>query len=103
MLRGYDLFDFFSGDSQCPPKFVINTDIGVTREITEAYKNWFKKDMALLSLLIVTLSDDTINYVIGCKTSQEAWNNLQERYVYVSMARVNQLKIEFHTIRRGVI
>lgn len=56
MLRGYDLFYFFSGDSQCPPKFVFNTNTRVTREITEAYKNWVQKDMALLSMLIAIVS-----------------------------------------------
>ncbi|KAM1097340.1 hypothetical protein ACFX15_014265 [Malus domestica] len=57
--------------------------------------------MALLSLLIATLSDDAMEYVIGCKTSHESWINLQDRYASVSRARINQLKIEFHTIQKG--
>ena len=47
MLRGYDFFDFFTGESQCPPKFVIDPEVGVTKEVTEAYKSWVKQDMAL--------------------------------------------------------
>ncbi|KAM2961779.1 hypothetical protein FF1_031321 [Malus domestica] len=101
VLRGYDFFEFFTGESPCPPKFVINTENGVTTEITAAYKSWVQKDMALLSLLIATLSDDAMEYVIGCKTSHEAWVNLQDRYASVSRARINQLKIEFHTIQKG--
>lgn len=42
-----------------------------------------------------------MTYVIGCKTSNEAWTNLQNRYASVSRARINQLKIEFHTIQKG--
>nr|XP_008338202.2 uncharacterized protein LOC103401273 [Malus domestica] len=57
--------------------------------------------MALLSLLLATLFDDVMEYVIGCKTSCEAWNCLQERYASVSMVRVNQLKTKFHTIQKG--
>lgn len=57
--------------------------------------------MALLSLLIATLSNNAIEYVIGCKTSHEAWTNLQERYAFVSWARINQLKTKFHTIQKG--
>nr|XP_017185902.2 uncharacterized protein LOC108172629 [Malus domestica] len=101
VLRGYDFFEFFTGESPCPPKFVVNTENGVTTEITAAYKSWVQKDMALLSLLIATLSDDAMEYVIGCKTSHEAWINLQDRYASVSRARINQLKIEFHTIQKG--
>ncbi|CAN6697264.1 unnamed protein product [Malus baccata var. baccata] len=83
VLRGYDFFEFFTSESPCPPKFVIDTENGVTTEITEAYKSWVQKDMALLSLLIATLSDDAMEYVIGCKTSHEAWTNLQDRYASV--------------------
>ncbi|CAN6680338.1 unnamed protein product [Malus baccata var. baccata] len=83
VLRGYDLLDFFTGDNPCPPKYIIHTKTGVTREITTAYKNWVKKDMALLNLLIATLSDDAMEHVIGCKTSHEAWSALQDRYTYV--------------------
>lgn len=72
VLHGYDLFDFFTSDNPCPPKFVIHSETRVTKEITAAYKNWVKKDMALLGLLIATLSNDAIEHVIGCKTSQEA-------------------------------
>ena len=101
VLRWYDFLEFFTGEAPCPPKFVIDTESGVTREITEAYKSWVQKDMTLLSLLLATLSDDAMEYVIGCKTSHEAWTNLQERYASVSRARINQLKTEFHTVQKG--
>ncbi|KAM2579887.1 hypothetical protein TB2_005263 [Malus domestica] len=60
VLRGYDLFDHFTGESVCPPKFVLTPEVGVTTEISAAYKAWIKTDMALLSLLIAILSDDPI-------------------------------------------
>ncbi|KAM1221012.1 hypothetical protein ACFX2J_008730 [Malus domestica] len=72
ILRGYDLFNYFTGESPCSPRFVIDTETCVTKEVIVAYKNWVKKDLALLSLLIVTLSDDVMEYVIGCKTSQKS-------------------------------
>ncbi|CAN6686914.1 unnamed protein product [Malus baccata var. baccata] len=101
MLRGYDLLDHFTGESVCPPKFVLILDLGVTNEISTAYKEWVKKDMALLSLLIATLSDDAIEHVVGCKTSYEAWTALQDRYMSVSKANVNHLKAELHTMQKG--
>lgn len=73
VLRGYDLFDFFIGESHCPPKFVINTETGVTKEVIVAYKDWVKKYLTFLSLLITTLSDDDMDLMVGCRTSQEVW------------------------------
>ncbi|CAL2260563.1 unnamed protein product [Prunus armeniaca] len=57
--------------------------------------------MALLSLLIATLSDDAIEYVVGCKSAREAWLSLTDRYASVSRARINQLKTKFYTIHKG--
>lgn len=97
VLRGYDLFDHFTGESVCPPKYVLNSEMAVTQEISTTYKTWVKTDMALLSLLIATLNDDAIKHV-GCKTSYEAWTTFQDRYMFVSSASVNHLKAELHTI-----
>ncbi|XP_050115704.1 uncharacterized protein LOC126593656 [Malus sylvestris] len=101
VLRGYDLFNYFIGESPCSPRFVIDTETCVTKEVIVAYKNWVKKDLALHSLLIVTLSDDVMEYVIGCKTSQEAWTCLQERFASIFVVRINQLKTEFYTSHKG--
>ncbi|CAN6708092.1 unnamed protein product [Malus baccata var. baccata] len=101
VLRGYDLFDFCDEESQCPPKFCLTIEAGVTKEISTAYKEWVKTDVSLLSLLIATLSDGAIDYVIGCKSSHEAWKCIQERYASVSVVKINQLKTEFHTIQKG--
>nr|XP_028957090.1 uncharacterized protein LOC103433660 isoform X1 [Malus domestica] len=101
VLRGYDLFDHFTGESVCHPKFLITPELGVTNEISTAYKAWVQTDMALLSLLIATLSDDAMEYVVGCKTTHEAWTALQDRYMFVSSATVNHLKAELHTIQKG--
>lgn len=55
VLRGYKLFDHFDGTSVCPPKLLINTNTGVTKEITVAYQDWEQTDLTLLSLLIAKL------------------------------------------------
>lgn len=101
VLEGYDLFEYFDGTNVCPPKYVISLDTSVTKEITEAYKLWIRTDKALLSLLIATLGDEAIEYVVGSKTAYEAWTNLTDRYATVSRARVNHLKTELHTIKKG--
>ncbi|KAM2087629.1 hypothetical protein EV1_031471 [Malus domestica] len=100
VLRGYDLLDHFTGDSLCPPKFVLTPELGVTIEVNVAYKDWVKIDMTLLSLLIATLSDDAIEHLVGCKTSHEAWIALHDRYMFVSKASVNHLKVELYTMQK---
>lgn len=66
------LFDFFTGNSPGPSKFVISTKTSITQEITTTYKDRVNKDLALLSLLIATLSNDIMKHVIGCKILHEA-------------------------------
>lgn len=84
VLERYDLFDFFDATNVCPPKYVISLEDGVTKEITNAYREWVKTDKALLSLLIAVLGDEAIEYVVGCKIAYEAWTSLTDRYATVS-------------------
>ncbi|CAN6708007.1 unnamed protein product [Malus baccata var. baccata] len=101
VLRGYKLFGHFDGTTPCPSKFAVDSTTGVTREITAAYTEWETIDMALMSLLLATLTDEAMEYVIGCRTAYEAWNNLVDRYATVSKSRINHLKTELHTIQKG--
>ncbi|XP_050126493.1 uncharacterized protein LOC126603619 [Malus sylvestris] len=101
VMKGYQMFDHFDGTAVCPPKFVIDTEHKVTSVISEAFLEWESVDLALLSLLIATLFDESIEHVLGCKTTHEAWSNLQDRYASISKARVNTLKIEFQTLQKG--
>lgn len=80
---------------------MIDIESGIIKELTVAYKDWVKNDLALLSLLIATLSDDTMEHIIGCKTSKGACSCLQERFASMSMVCINQLKTEFHTAQKG--
>lgn len=72
VLEGYDLFYYFDVTNVCPPKYVVCLEKEVTKEIIEAYREWIKVDKALLSLLIATLGDKAIEYVVGSKTAHEA-------------------------------
>lgn len=100
VLEGYDLFEYFDGTNVCPPKYVVSVESGVTKEITAAYHEWIKTDKALLSLLIATLGDEAIEYVVGSKTAHETWTQLTDRYATVSRAQINHLKMELHTIKK---
>lgn len=78
VLEGYDLFDYFDGTNVYPPKYVISLDVGVTKDIIDAYRQWIKTDKVLLSLLLAILGDEAIEYVVGSKTAYEAWTHLYD-------------------------
>ncbi|XP_020425596.1 uncharacterized protein LOC109950598 [Prunus persica] len=101
VLQGYELFGYFDGSIVQPPKYAILDEEGVTSQVTAGYKEWLKTDKALLSLLIATLTDEALEYVIGTKTAREAWLNLVDRYASVSRARINHLKTELQTAQKG--
>lgn len=100
VLEGYDLFNFFDGTNVCPSKYVVSLDSGVTKEITTAYHEWIKANKGLLSLLISTLGDESIEYVVGSKTAHKAWTQLIDRYATVSQVTINHLKTELHILLR---
>lgn len=58
------MFDYLDGSNLCPPKYVEN---GVTKKFTIAYREWIKTNKALLSLLIATLENKAIEYLIRSK------------------------------------
>ncbi|CAN6725826.1 unnamed protein product [Malus baccata var. baccata] len=101
VLKGYKLFGYFDGSVGCPPKYVVSAESGISSEIASAYIEWESMNMALLSLLLATLTDEAMEYVLGCRTAFEAWNSLVDRYASVSKSRVNHLKTELHTIQKG--
>ncbi|BBN67852.1 hypothetical protein Prudu_208S000200 [Prunus dulcis] len=68
------------GSFVSPPKFAIVDEEGATSELTAAYKDWICTDKALLRLLIASLSDEALEYVIESQTAREAWLHLCDRY-----------------------
>ncbi|PRQ56559.1 hypothetical protein RchiOBHm_Chr1g0337711 [Rosa chinensis] len=101
VLEGIDLFGYFDGTFLCPPGFVLTEQGEVTREITSAYKIWKKTDKALLGLLMATLDDDTMEVIVGSKSSHDAWLALLERFSSCSRANIIQLKTDLQTIKKG--
>ncbi|CAL2278803.1 unnamed protein product [Prunus armeniaca] len=65
VLQGHDLFGHFNCSSISPSKYTIVGEEGATSELTAAYKDWIHTDKAILILLIASLSDEALEYVIG--------------------------------------
>lgn len=102
VLEGQDLFSYIDGSTLSPTKYVITDDEGVTDEVSTAYKEWKKTDKTILSLLLATLSFDTMDYMVGSKSSREAWIRLNDRYNTFSRSHVMQLKTDLYTVTKGM-
>lgn len=72
-----------------PSKFVVSPKTGITKEISAAFLEWDSINLALISLLLAILTNEAMEYVLGCRTAFEAWTNLVEQYAFVSKSRIN--------------
>ncbi|CAL2226059.1 unnamed protein product [Prunus armeniaca] len=100
-LEGYGLFGHFDGSTIAPQKFAVLDEEGVTSEVTTGYKEWLRTDKALMSFVIATLSDDTIEYVSDSKTTRDAWLSLSNPYAMMSHAQISHLKTELQKAKKG--
>ncbi|XP_004305605.1 PREDICTED: uncharacterized protein LOC101308896 [Fragaria vesca subsp. vesca] len=61
---------YFDGYYPCPPRFVVSEEGSVTREISDAYKEWKMVDKALIGLLMASLDDDVMD-IIGADSIEK--------------------------------
>lgn len=66
-----------------------------------AKKDWHMQDRRLYSLLLSSLSDESMAETIGCKSSAEVWSALEKDYALQSKTREIQLKDDLQHMRRG--
>jgi transposase InsO family protein len=99
ILDAYSMSEHLDGSTQQPRQFVINED-GV-QVLNPAFLIWRKKDKALLTLLLSTLSSPVLAMVVGTSTAQEVWNRLEEKFTCTARANVLNLKLELQGIKKG--
>uniref|UniRef100_A0A2N9GQ99 Integrase catalytic domain-containing protein n=1 Tax=Fagus sylvatica TaxID=28930 RepID=A0A2N9GQ99_FAGSY len=96
ILDAYSMIEPLDGSTQQPRQFVINED-GV-QVLNPAFLIWRKKDKALLTLLLSTLSSPVLAMVVGTTTAQEVWNRLEEKFTCTARANVLNLKLELQVL-----
>uniref|UniRef100_A0A2N9IMV8 Reverse transcriptase Ty1/copia-type domain-containing protein n=1 Tax=Fagus sylvatica TaxID=28930 RepID=A0A2N9IMV8_FAGSY len=99
ILDAYSMIEHLDGSTQQPRQFIINEDGDQT--LNPAFLIWRKKDKALLTLLLSTLSSPILAMVVGSTTSQEVWNRLEEKFTCTARANVLNLKLELQGIKKG--
>jgi hypothetical protein len=99
VLDAYSMIDHLDGSILTPSQFLF-TETGM-QSVNPAFLIWKKRDKALLTLLYSTLSSPVLAMVVGLSTSQEVWNNLEERFTCTARANVLNLKLELQSIKKG--
>ena len=99
ILDAYSMIEHLDGSTQQPRQFIITEDGDQT--LNPAFLIWRKKDKALLTLLLSTLSSPVLAMVVGSTTSQEVWNRLEDKFTCTARANVLNLKLELQGIKKG--
>jgi len=99
LLTSQELFGYLDG-SIVAPCAVITDSSGVTKP-NPAHNSWLHTDQMLLSLLLSSLTEESMSEVLGLRHSQKAWQALEVSFSHRSKTRELQLKDELQLMQRG--
>ena len=99
ILDAYSMIEHLDGTAQQPRQFIVN-EVGA-QTLNPAFLIWRKKDKALLTLFLSTISSPVLAMVVGSTTSQEVWDRLEEKFTCTTRANVLSLKLKLQSIKKG--
>ena len=82
LLIGYDLMDYVTGESRCPPSD------GTPPSIAKKH-HWVRQDKLILSAILASTSPTITSLIATTKTSYDAWKKLSTMYANKSRTRKN--------------
>ncbi|KAF3784912.1 Retrovirus-related Pol polyprotein from transposon TNT 1-94 [Nymphaea thermarum] len=100
LLKSYGLMGYADGTNMCPEKF-LPTGNNKEAELNPAFIEWEKMDQLLLGWLISSLTDVVHSQIVGLKTSHEVWSALRRMYAAHSRSRIQRLRAQLQSIRKG--
>ncbi|KAK6803175.1 hypothetical protein RDI58_000959 [Solanum bulbocastanum] len=89
---GKNLHGYIDGSTPCPPS-TISESIGV--KPNSDYTHWIQQDQLIFSLLISSLSEETLPIIIGLNTTKEVWDALAATLSSPSNTRLFNLHMQF--------
>ncbi|XP_010264401.1 PREDICTED: uncharacterized protein LOC104602415 [Nelumbo nucifera] len=89
ILRGHRLMSFIDGSKSAPS----TSD--------PMFETWYEHDQMLLSWIQATLSTLTLLYMVGIKSSKEAWDILECRYASSTPMHITSLRKQLHRLKKG--
>ncbi|KAJ8628397.1 hypothetical protein MRB53_021704 [Persea americana] len=108
LLKGHNLMGFIDGTNPCPPIFVTaaKDDGSKSKEddspsLNPDYVSWSRQYQLLLSWILSSLTEGDCAQVVGLSTSYEVWHHLATTYASTSKARIMQLRLQLHQLKKG--
>ncbi|KAI4312192.1 hypothetical protein MLD38_037031 [Melastoma candidum] len=90
------LEDFIYGLSLPPPQYI--DEAGMT--LNPDYRIWQRNDKMVMSLLFSALTADPLSQVVYCKSANEVWETLKNRYESTSTTRIINLRNQMQNLRK---
>ena len=105
-LCGHDLIDLVDGLCPCPEEFLpavsaATSSAAAARVRNPAFVAWSRRDQVLLSLLVSSLSEEVLSIAVGCRTSKELWDAIEQSLASASQSRQLHLLSQLHGLRQG--
>lgn len=66
-----------------------------------AFITWKDKDLVLKSWMTGSSSEEALFYIVGCNTTRDVWNALEENLLQVTKYLEVQLKEQLQDMRLG--
>ncbi|KZV45703.1 hypothetical protein F511_26729 [Dorcoceras hygrometricum] len=99
ILDCQNLLGYIDGSKPAPSPTTQNT-AGVS-VLNRAYDAWHTQDQRLLSLLLSSLTEESMAEVIGCITSRAVWVALEAAFSHRSKSRELRLKDYLQLMKKG--
>lgn len=100
-LRGQNLHGFIDGSNPCPPTSLTITIEGLDKVTPNPeYMTWIQQDQVIMSLLISSLSEETMPIVIGLNTFKDIWDALVAALSSPSKTRVRNLHMQLQNLKQ---
>ncbi|KZV37213.1 hypothetical protein F511_04632, partial [Dorcoceras hygrometricum] len=98
ILACHNLLGYINGSKPAPSPTTQNTaDVSVPNR---AYDAWHTQDQRLLSLLLCSLTEESMAEVIGCTTSRAVWLALEAAFIHRFKSRELRLKDDLQLMKK---
>ncbi|XP_031097079.1 uncharacterized protein LOC116001334 [Ipomoea triloba] len=84
-----------------PAVSAATSSTAAARVRNPAFVAWSRRDQGLLSLLVSSLSEEVLSIAVGCRTSKELWDAIEQSLASASQSRQLHLLSQLHGLRQG--
>lgn len=80
VLRVHGQIGHIDGTISPPPKFLIDEEGNISKEINPLFTTWFQQDQNILSWINATLSKGILAHVVGLNSSHDVCLAVKRRF-----------------------